>query len=54
VTKLTALFEAMKAETIPLGATLIEQERALSDDLVSHAVTPGGNAIGVSRRSKSQ
>ena len=32
VTKLKALFEAMKAETIPLGASLISQERDLNND----------------------
>src|SRR5215472_6359398 len=37
--KLTALFEAMKAETIPLGATLISQERSLNDDFAGHTVT---------------
>lgn len=39
VSKLKALFEAMKAETIPLGETLISQERNLNDDFASHTVT---------------
>jgi Spy/CpxP family protein refolding chaperone len=39
VAKLKALFEAMKAETIPLGASLISQERDLNDDFASHTVT---------------
>jgi hypothetical protein len=37
--KLKSLFEAMKAETIPLGATLISQERGLNDDFAKHTVT---------------
>jgi Spy/CpxP family protein refolding chaperone len=39
VSKLRSLFEAMKAETIPLGATLISQERNLNDDFANHTVT---------------
>jgi Spy/CpxP family protein refolding chaperone len=39
VSKLKSLFEAMKAETIPLGASLISQERALNDDFANHTVT---------------
>jgi LTXXQ motif family protein len=39
VSKLRALFEAMKAETIPLGVTLISQERNLNDDFANHTVT---------------
>ena len=39
VSKLKSLFEAMKAETIPLGATLILQERNLNDDFANHTVT---------------
>jgi Spy/CpxP family protein refolding chaperone len=39
VTKLKSLFEAMKAETIPLGVTLISQERSLNDDFANHTVT---------------
>jgi hypothetical protein len=39
VSKLKSLFEAMKAETIPLGATLISQERNLNDDFANHTVT---------------
>jgi Spy/CpxP family protein refolding chaperone len=39
VSKLKSLFEAMKAETIPLGATLISQERSLNDDFANHTVT---------------
>jgi Spy/CpxP family protein refolding chaperone len=38
VAQLTTLFKSMKAETIPLGATLIEQERGLNDDFASHTV----------------
>jgi hypothetical protein len=40
VSKLESLFEAMKAETIPLGATLISQERSLNDDFANRTVTP--------------
>jgi hypothetical protein len=39
VEKLRSLFEVMKAETIPLGATLISQERGLNDDFAKHTVT---------------
>ena len=39
VTKLKALFEAMKAETIPLGASLISQERELNDDFADRKIT---------------
>ena len=39
VSKLKALFEAMKAETIPLGATLISQERQLNDSFADHTIT---------------
>jgi Spy/CpxP family protein refolding chaperone len=39
ISKLRALFEAMKAETIPLGETLISQERDLNDDFANHTVT---------------
>ena len=40
ISKLKSLFEAMKAETIPLGATLISHERSLNDDFANHTVTP--------------
>jgi len=39
VAKLHQFFEAMKAEAIPLGATLIEQERALNDAFAGRTVT---------------
>jgi len=39
VTKLKALFEAMKAETIPLGTSLIAQERGLNNDFANRTVT---------------
>jgi Spy/CpxP family protein refolding chaperone len=42
VGKLRALFEAMKAETIPLGETLITQERNLNDDFANRTVTLAG------------
>jgi Spy/CpxP family protein refolding chaperone len=42
VAKLKALFEAMKAETIPLGASLISQERDLNDDFANRRITPAG------------
>jgi Spy/CpxP family protein refolding chaperone len=37
--RLRALFTAMKAETIPIGATLIAQERGLNDDFARRTVT---------------
>jgi Spy/CpxP family protein refolding chaperone len=39
VAKLTTLFKSMKAETVELGAKLIEQERGLNDDFANHTVT---------------
>jgi hypothetical protein len=39
VAKLKALFEAMKAETMPLGAALIAQERNLNDDFARRTIT---------------
>ena len=40
VAMLKQLFEAMKAETIPIGANLISQERALNEDFAQRTVTP--------------
>jgi multidrug efflux pump subunit AcrA (membrane-fusion protein) len=40
VTKLKGLFESMKAETIPIGAALISQERTLNEDFAKKTVTP--------------
>jgi Spy/CpxP family protein refolding chaperone len=40
LSKLKELFEAMKAETIPLGVSLISQERELNDDFAGRTVTP--------------
>ena len=40
VAKLQELFAAMKAEAIPLGATLIAQELALNEDFAKRTVTP--------------
>src|SRR3954454_24542457 len=40
VAELKGLFEAMKAETIPIGATLISLERQLNDDFALRTVTP--------------
>lgn len=37
--KLQGLFSAMKAEAIPIGATLIEQERALNEDFARRTIT---------------
>jgi Spy/CpxP family protein refolding chaperone len=39
VAKLRALFEAMKAETIPIGASLISQERDLNNDFANRTIT---------------
>jgi Spy/CpxP family protein refolding chaperone len=38
--KVKALFDAMKAETIPIGSILIEQERALDSEFANRTVTP--------------
>src|SRR4029079_17746898 len=39
ISKLRALFEAMKAETIPLGTSLISQERQLNESFANRTVT---------------
>jgi Spy/CpxP family protein refolding chaperone len=39
ITKLKALFEAMKSEAIPLGASLISQERSLNSDFANRTIT---------------
>jgi hypothetical protein len=39
-TRLHSLFDAMKAETIPIGARLIAQERSLNRDFAQRTVTP--------------
>jgi Spy/CpxP family protein refolding chaperone len=39
ITKLRALFEAMKAEAIPLGASLISQERELDTAFANRTIT---------------
>jgi len=39
VRKLKALFEAMKAETIPIGASLISQERQLNGSFANRTIT---------------
>ena len=39
VSKLKSLFEAMKAETIPLGTSLISQERQLNDSFANRTIT---------------
>jgi Spy/CpxP family protein refolding chaperone len=39
VSKLQELFAAMKAETIPLGESLISQERALNEDFANRTIT---------------
>jgi LTXXQ motif family protein len=39
VAKLNELFAAMKAETIPIGTTLIAQERSLNDDFAARTIT---------------
>jgi Spy/CpxP family protein refolding chaperone len=38
--RLRALFDSMKAETIPIGARLIAQERGLNQDFAQRTVTP--------------
>src|SRR3954470_12789142 len=37
--RLRVLFDAMKAETIPIGAQLIAQERSLNEDFAQRTVT---------------
>jgi Spy/CpxP family protein refolding chaperone len=39
ITKLQALFASMKAEAIPLGASLISQERKLNDEFANRKIT---------------
>src|SRR6516164_1576275 len=39
VSKLKTLFEEMKAETIPIGAALISQERQLNDSFANRTIT---------------
>ena len=39
VAKLKALFEAMKAETIPLGMSLISQEQDLNNEFANRTIT---------------
>ena len=38
--RVQALFESMKAEAVPLGAKLLEQEAALNEQFASRSVTP--------------
>jgi Spy/CpxP family protein refolding chaperone len=40
VAQLRALFEAMRAEAIPLGTLLISQERSLNNDFANRTITP--------------
>ena len=39
ISRLMALYGAMKTETIPIGATLIAQERSLNSEFADHTVT---------------
>ena len=39
VAKLNEFYAAMKSETMPMGATLIAQERSLNDDFAARTVT---------------
>jgi Spy/CpxP family protein refolding chaperone len=52
--RIQALFDSMKAEAVPLGAKLLEQEAALDQQLASRSVTPerlkaATKAIGVTQ-----
>jgi hypothetical protein len=38
--KVQALFDAMKAEAVPLGSRLIDQEAALDNEFATHTITP--------------
>lgn len=40
VEQIEALFEAMKARAVPLGETLVELERSLSDGFANNTVSP--------------
>jgi len=40
IAQLSALFEAMKAEAIPLGTSLISQERELNSAFANRTITP--------------
>jgi hypothetical protein len=42
VTRLQGLFEAMKAETIPIGEALIALERGLNEEFANRTITPAG------------
>jgi Spy/CpxP family protein refolding chaperone len=39
-TRVQSLFDAMKAEAVPLGAKLLDQEAALDQQFASHSITP--------------
>jgi hypothetical protein len=47
--KVTAMFEAMKAETIPIGERLLGQEAALDELFAEHTVTPDALAAATSQ-----
>jgi Spy/CpxP family protein refolding chaperone len=49
VTRLKGLFEAMKAETIPIGESLIAQERSLNEEFANRTITPAGLEAATSR-----
>jgi hypothetical protein len=49
VTKLKELLEAMRAETIPIGESLILLERSLDDEFARHTVTPASLETATSR-----
>ena len=49
VTKLKALFESMKAETIPLGVSLISQELDLNNEFASRTITLASLEAGTQR-----
>jgi hypothetical protein len=39
-TRVQSLFDAMKAEAVPLGARLLDQEAALDQQFANHSITP--------------
>jgi Spy/CpxP family protein refolding chaperone len=49
VTRLQGLFEAMKAEAIPIGEALIAQERSLNEAFANRTITPAGLEAATSR-----
>jgi dsDNA-specific endonuclease/ATPase MutS2 len=43
IEKLKTLFETMKSETIPIGVSIISQERDLNDSFARQTITQAGD-----------